>query len=102
MPSLRSDLALAALVVVGVAADLACVLTGHTPPAIFEQVALAGIGGAAGVAVQRNDSAAGPTSDGTPAADSTQEPRTYQAVPATQVPESSAAVVQPYDGPVGL
>jgi hypothetical protein len=93
MPSLRSDLALAALVVVGVAADLACVLTGHTPPAIFEQVALAGIGGAAGVAVQRNDSAA---------ADSTQEPRTYQAVPATQVPESSAAVVQPYDGPVGL
>jgi hypothetical protein len=94
MPSLRSDLALAALVVVGVAADLACVLTGHTPPAIFEQVALAGIGGAAGVAVQRNDSAA---------ADSTQEPRTYQAAPAAaQVPESSAAVVPPYDGPVGL
>jgi hypothetical protein len=95
MPSLRSDLALAALVVVGVAADLACVLTGHTPPAIFDQVALAGIGGAAGVAVQRTSDSA--------AADSTQEPRTYQAAPAAaQVPESSAAVVPPYDGPVGL
>jgi hypothetical protein len=81
--------------VVGVAADLACVLTGHPTPALFDQVALAGLTGAAGVALQRpNDPAA---------VDSTQEPRTYQAVAtAAQVPESSAAVVPPYDGPVGL
>jgi hypothetical protein len=93
MPSLRSDLALAALAVVGVAADLACVLTGHTPPALFDQVALAGLTGAAGVAMQRPSDPA--------AADPTQAPATYQAVPAAQVPQSSAAVVQPNTGPVG-
>ncbi|WP_399559104.1 hypothetical protein OG762_52410 (plasmid) [Streptomyces sp. NBC_01136] len=95
MQSLRSDLALIALAVVGVAADLACVLTGHTPPNIFDQVALAGLTGAAGVAMQQQR-----TPDPT-AADSTQAPATYQAVPAAQVPQSSAAVVQPYSGPVG-
>jgi hypothetical protein len=94
MPSLRSDLALAALAVVGVAADLACVLTGHTPPALFDQVALAGLTGAAGVAMQRPSDPA--------AVDSTQAPSTYQAAPSVnQVPQSSTAVVQPYTGPVG-
>lgn len=48
--SFRADLALLGLAVVGVLADLACVLTGHTPPSLFEQVALAGLTGAAGVA----------------------------------------------------
>jgi hypothetical protein len=63
MQSLRSDLALCALAVVGVAADLACVLTGHQAPALFDQVALAGLTGAAGVALQ-----ARPESDQAPAA----------------------------------
>lgn len=49
--SLRADLVLAGLAVVGVASDLACVLTGHTPPAIFDSVALAGLTGAAGIAL---------------------------------------------------
>jgi hypothetical protein len=48
--SFRADLALLGLAVVGVLSDLACVLTGHTPPGLFEQVALAGLTGAAGVA----------------------------------------------------
>lgn len=47
----RADLALLGLSVVGVLADLACVLTGHQPPSLFEQVALAGLTGAAGVAL---------------------------------------------------
>jgi hypothetical protein len=50
MPSFRADLALLGLAVVGVLSDLACVLTGHPAPALFEQVALAGLAGAAGVA----------------------------------------------------
>jgi hypothetical protein len=79
MQSLRSDLALAALAVVGVAADLACVLTGHTPPALFDQVALAGLTGAAGVAMQRPAPA-----DQAPAAD-----------------PAPAPVPAPYRGPVG-
>lgn len=49
--SFRADLALLGLAVVGVLADLACVLTNHTPPALFESVALAGLTGAAGVAL---------------------------------------------------
>jgi NADPH-dependent 2,4-dienoyl-CoA reductase/sulfur reductase-like enzyme len=52
MKNLRSDLALVLLAVVGVAADLVCILTGHTPPALFDQVAVAGLSGAAGVALQ--------------------------------------------------
>jgi hypothetical protein len=95
--SLRSDLALCALAVVGVAADLACVLTGHPTPALFDQVALAGLTGAAGVALQ-----ARPTDQA--AAGSTDAPSTYQAAQmATQV-QQSPAVADPhtYTGPEGL
>lgn len=86
MQNFRSDLALAALAVVGVAADLACVLTGHPAPALFDQVALAGLTGAAGVAMQRPDPA--------PAADQ---------APASAAPPAPAAVPAPapYTGPVG-
>jgi hypothetical protein len=97
VPSFRSDLALLGLAVVGVVSDLACVLTGHTPPALFEQVALAGLTGAAGVALPFRAA-----SDSDSAAAGTQAPTTYQAAPpAAQVPQSPAAVVQPYTGPVG-
>jgi hypothetical protein len=81
MSSLRSDLALCALAVVGVAADLACILTGHTPPQLFDQVVIAGMTGAAGVALQARPS------DPAPAA------------PAAPAP--AAPVVQGYTGPVG-
>lgn len=98
MQSFRSDLALIALAVVGVLADLACVLTGHAAPALFEQVALAGLTGAAGVALPLR---AGSPSDSA-AAGSTQAYATFQATPAAQVPQSPAAVApQPYTGPVG-
>lgn len=80
--SFRSDLALLGLAVVGVLADLACVLTNHTPPALFENVALAGLTGAAGVALPLRTSS-------NPAAVDAPAPATYQA---------SAAVVPPRAG----
>lgn len=103
MPSFRSDLALIGLAVVGVLADLACVLTGHPAPALFEQVALAGLTGAAGVSLPLRASS---SASDTAAAGSTQALVSYQAAPvvqtpAAQVPQSPAAVVQPYTGPVG-
>jgi hypothetical protein len=52
--SLRADLALLGLAVLGVLANLACVLTGHPAPAIFDQVTLAGLTAAAGVALPRS------------------------------------------------
>jgi hypothetical protein len=60
MPSFRADLALLGLAVVGVLSDLACVLTGHQPPALFESVALAGLTGAAGVALPIGSPTAAP------------------------------------------
>lgn len=98
--NVRSDLALLALAVVGVLSDLACVLTGHTAPSLFEQVTLVGVAGAAGVALPP---ALGGSSDPAPAATPAQA--TYQAAPtaAPTVPQSAAgAVPAPYDGPVGL
>lgn len=85
--SFRSDLALLGLAIVGVLADLACVLTNHTPPALFENVALAGLTGAAGVALPFR---AG-TSSNQAAADA--PTATYQA--------SAAAAPTPYTGPEG-
>lgn len=64
MKSFRSDLALVVLAVVGVVADLACVLTGHHPPALFEQVAIAGLTGAAGVSLPVRAGSAGPDKGG--------------------------------------
>jgi hypothetical protein len=69
--SFRADLALLGLVVVAVLSDLACILTGHTPPALFEQIALAGLTGAAGVA-QLPAPATVPTAPA-PAADTPQQ-----------------------------
>jgi hypothetical protein len=68
--SFRADLALLGLAVVGVVSDLACVLTSHTPPALFESVALAGLTGAAGVALPAGTS----TPASAPAADTTSAP----------------------------
>jgi hypothetical protein len=95
--SLRSDLALCGLAVVGVAADLVCVLTGHPVPPIFDQVALAGLTGAAGVALQ-----ARPSDSAT--AGSTDAPSTYQAAPSAALVQQSPAVADPhtYTGPEGL
>lgn len=56
-PTLRSDLALLTLSGVAVLADLACVLTGHTPPSLFPDIALAGLTGAAGVSLPLRASA---------------------------------------------
>lgn len=100
MQSFRADLALLGLAVVGVLADLACVLTGHQAPALFEQVALAGLTGAAGVALPRS------TSDSTavPAPTVPAPAATYQAVPVAQVPQSAIAAgagQAVYTGPVG-
>jgi hypothetical protein len=83
--SFRSDLALLGLAVVGVLADLACVLTNHTPPQLFENVAIAGLTGAAGVAL--------PFRTGNPnqAAPDAPASATYQA----------SGAVSPYNGPVG-
>ena len=71
--SFRADLALLGLAVVGVLSDLACVLTGHTPPGLFEQVALAGLTGAAGVAQavpgHLPAQASAPAAEASPAAD---------------------------------
>lgn len=91
MQSFRADLALLGLSVVGVLADLACVLTGHQPPGLFEQVALAGLTGAAGVALPR-------PADPTPV-----PPAAFGTVvvPAAQVPQSDAAIGPTYTGPVG-
>lgn len=83
--SFRSDLALLGLAVVGVLADLACVLTNHTPPALFENVALAGLTGAAGVALPLRAASSNPGAADAPA------PATYQA----------SAAPAPYQGPVG-
>lgn len=79
MSTFRADLALCGLAVVGVLADLACVLTGHTPPGLFEQVALAGLTGAAGVAQIVPGNTAGSSSS----------------------PTSAAAPARDYSGPVG-
>lgn len=49
--SFRADLALLGLAVVGVLAELACVLTGHQPPGLFQEVTLAGLAGGAGIAL---------------------------------------------------
>lgn len=97
MSQFRSDLALIGLAVVGILADLACVLTGHQVPQLFEQVALAGLTGAAGVALPLRAST---TPDPTPVP----APVTYQpyTVPAAQVQQSPAATApQVYTGPVG-
>lgn len=54
MTSFRADLALVGLAVVGVLADLACILTGHPAPSLFGQVTIAGLAGAAGIATPTN------------------------------------------------
>lgn len=98
MPSLRSDLALGGLAVVGVLADLACVLTGHLAPPLFESIALGGLTAAAGVALPNRAADPAPAPDPVPAsAGWTQSNATY--VPAQQ--PQAATVPQPYTGPVG-
>jgi hypothetical protein len=93
--SFRSDLALLGLAVVGVLSDLACVLTGHVPPGLFSDVTLAGLTGAAGVALPLR------AASNSAAAGSTQTP-SPDAVSAPMVQQSPAAVApQPYTGPVG-
>lgn len=49
--SFRADLALLGLAAVSLLADLACVLTGHPAPELFQTVTLAGLTGAAGIAL---------------------------------------------------
>lgn len=66
MPSFRADLALLGLAVVGVLSELACTLTGHPAPGLFQEVALAGIAGGAGVALPT--AVAGANQPSTPAA----------------------------------
>jgi hypothetical protein len=83
--SFRSDLALLGLAAVGVLADLACVLTNHTPPALFENVAIAGLTGAAGVALPLR---AGTSNQAAPDAPAS---ATYQA----------PGAASPLNGPVG-
>lgn len=89
MPSLRSDLALLGLAVVAVGADLACILTGRPAPAFFEQLALAGLTGAAGIALPFH------------ARSATESTAAGGGAPGTYQPQSPAAA-DPYDGPVGL
>lgn len=79
--SFRADLALLGLATVGVLADLACVLTGHQAPGLFEQVALAGLTGAAGVAQI--------------------VPGAVQAPPTLPAPAADAPAAADYSGPVG-
>ena len=98
MKTFRSDLALLGLAVVGVLAELACVLTGHQAPGLFEQVTLVGVAGAAGVSLPTRA-----TTD--PATAATQTHATYQAAQQAALPVSqSAAVADPhtYSGPEGL
>lgn len=83
MRTFRADLALLGLAVVGVLADLACVLTGHPAPELFQTVALAGLTGAAGVAL--------PPSNLVPQAPA----------PAPAPAPSAAADVAGISGPVG-
>lgn len=87
--SFRSDLALLGLAVVGVLSDLACVLTGHSAPALFEQIAIAGLTGAAGVALPLRAGSSDPVVPAPAAA----------AAPAAAVQAPTVAV--PYTGPVG-
>lgn len=47
----RPDLALLVLAVVALLADLACVLTGHTAPDLFGNLALAAFSAAAGLSL---------------------------------------------------
>lgn len=96
MKTVRSDLALLLLAVVGVLADLACILTGHTPPSLFEQVALVGVAGAAGVSL--------PTRSTDPVPAAPQAYATYPAAPpaATVPPSAAGTALQAYDGPEGL
>jgi hypothetical protein len=46
-----AHVALLGLAVVGVLSDLACVLTGHAAPPLFESIALGGLTAAAGVSL---------------------------------------------------
>lgn len=68
MRSFRADLALLGLAVIALLSDLACILTNHTPPALFEQIALAGLTGAAGVAQVVPGSASSSPQTSSPAA----------------------------------
>jgi hypothetical protein len=94
MPALRSDLALGGLAVVGVLADLACVLTGHPAPPLFESIALGGLTAAAGVALPNRAADPAPAPDPVPAA--------AGYAPYLPAPQPQAVQVpQPYTGPVG-
>lgn len=105
MQNFRADLALLALAVVGVAADLACILTNHPAPDLFAQVVIAGIAGGAGIAVQPTGSATSTSAPAAPVATSTApaSPTYVQApvAPAAQAPQQAAAVQPVYNGPVG-
>lgn len=98
MKTVRSDLALLGLSVVAVLAELACVLTGHTPPGLFEQVTLIGVAGAAGVSLPTRSTPLDPA----PAA--AQAYATYQAAPPAPTVPQSAVGADPhtYTGPEGL
>lgn len=99
MKTVRSDLALLGLAVVAVLAELACVLTGHTPPGLFEQVTLVGVAGAAGVSLPTRST---PTpTDSAPAA--AQAYATYQAAQtAPTMPAAAGFDPHTYSGPEGL
>ena len=64
MTSFRADLALIILAVVALLAELACVLTGHPIPGLFDQVALGGLAGAAGLALPGRTPPKGDPPDG--------------------------------------
>jgi hypothetical protein len=68
MQSFRADLALLGLAAVGVLAELACVLTGHQAPGLFQEVTLAGVAGAAGVALPAGRPAPDPAPPAVPPA----------------------------------
>lgn len=102
MKSFRADLALLALAVVGVLSDLACVLTNHTPPGLFEQIALAGLTGAAGIAVQPTQPPASAPAPVRPAVYSGPSTAVFAPSPTEQVTQNPAAVQPPvYTGPMG-
>jgi hypothetical protein len=96
LKSVRSDLALLGLAVVGVLAQLACVLTGHPVPDVFSQITLVGLGGAAGIAL--------PARTPDPAAVAPQTQATYPAAQSALPVSQVATAADPYTarGPEGL
>lgn len=78
----RTEAALLALAVSGVLSELACTLTGHPAPGLFQEVTLAAMAGAAGIAVPgRQSTPADPAPADpapAPAAAAQADPNTYR------------------------